>query len=105
MNAIILKKNTNECNYRGSMMKITLEKVWDEYFAELCSVIDSEDERELIKKAAVMHEALNKLLIKDQSEVLEKYVETLYEIQGLVVKKAFLRGCDFVTNVLFGTRS
>ena len=82
-------------------MKETLEKLWNEYFAEKCSAIDTEEERELIKKSAEMHKTLDELLTKEQSDAIEKYVEILYEIQGFFIKKAFFKGCEFATSFIF----
>lgn len=37
---------------RGGKMKEIIEKLWNEYFSYECAVIDNEEERALIKKAA-----------------------------------------------------
>ncbi|MBQ9802182.1 MAG: hypothetical protein IJW51_03835 [Clostridia bacterium] len=82
-------------------MKETLEKLWNEYFAEICALIHTKEEKELVKKAGEIHKTVDKLLTKEQSEAVEKYVEVLYEIQGFFVKKAFFNGCKFATSFLF----
>ena len=79
-------------------MKKTLEKLWNEFFAEECAVIDTKEERALIKKAAEIHKAANELLTKEQSDTIEKYIEVIYEIQGFFIKKAFFSGCEFATS-------
>jgi len=82
-------------------MKKILEKLWYEYLEEECSVIENEEERNLVKRAGAMHKSINELLSLEQSEVLEKYIETLYEMQAAFVKKSFLKGCSFATAILF----
>ena len=76
-------------------MKDILEKLWDEYFAETCAVIDTEDERKLSKKATDMHGMANAMLTKEQSEAIEAYIDVLCELQGSFVKKAFFKGSEF----------
>ena len=82
-------------------MKKTLEKLWNEYFAEVCAKFDTDEERELAKNAVEMHEAVNKSLTKEQSDTIEKYVDSLCEIQNYSVKKAFFKGCEFAASFLF----
>ena len=81
-------------------MKETLETLWNDYFSEECSVLETEEEKALLKKALELHEKANKLLTKDQIEAVEKYVETIYDTQFAFGKKAFLRGCQFATSFL-----
>ena len=76
-------------------MKKTLEKLWNEYFAEKLSEIETDKERELIKQASKFHEEINLILSEKQRESLEKYIESLYEIQNNFVKKVFSKGCEF----------
>lgn len=47
-----------------------------------------------------MREALNQSLSKTGEEVSEKYIDTLYEIQGHFIKKAFFKGCEFTVSFL-----
>lgn len=82
-------------------MKQILEKIWDEYFAEECALIDTMEERVLVKRTGEMHKAANELLTEEQRKVVEKYIEALYEIQSCFVKKAFFKGCEFTTSFLF----
>ena len=79
----------------------TLEKLWNEYFFEECAVVDTEEERELIKKADEIRKSTNKLLTAEQTEVVESYIEALYEMQGFFAKKAFFRGCEFAASFFF----
>ena len=43
-------------------MKPMLEKLWDEYFYDKCGVIDTEEEKELIRLAAEAQKSANELL-------------------------------------------
>ena len=81
-------------------MRETLEKLWDEYFAEECAVLRTEEERALVKKAAELQKTADASLTKEQSEVVQKHMEALYEMQGFFVKKAFFKGCEFATSFL-----
>ena len=81
-------------------MKKTLERLWDEYFLELCAVIDTEEERKLIKEIADLHKKASALLEKEQEKAVEKYVDALYDMQALFVKKAFCKGCKFAASFL-----
>ncbi|MBQ8719504.1 MAG: hypothetical protein IJY65_00545 [Clostridia bacterium] len=85
-------------------MEKTLEKLWNEYFANECAAIDTANEKALVKKAANMHDIAVKLLSSEQREALENYVDLLCEIQDFLVKKAFFKGCKFTTSFLFATR-
>lgn len=85
------------------MLKI-LEKLWNEYFAEKCAAINTEEERALVKKAVKMHEKVNEALTKEQIEIIEKYIEAIYEIQDRSIKRAFFKGCSFAIEFLFGVR-
>lgn len=80
-------------------MKETLEKLWNEYLMDECAKIDTDDERELTKRAVELHEKANGLLNKEQQDAVEKYVDALCNIEALFLKKGFLKGCEFA--VLF----
>ena len=77
-------------------MKETLERLWNEYFAEECAVMNTKEERVFVKKAVEMHKTANELLTEEQSEAIEKYIEALYEIQGFLSKKHFLRDMNLL---------
>ena len=82
-------------------MKETIERLWNEYFAEECALIHTKEEKELVQKAVEMQKIANEFLTKEQCEATQKYVEILYELQGFFVKKAFFKGCEFATSFLF----
>ncbi len=84
-------------------MRETLEKLWNEYFAEECAALDTEEERALVRRAAEAHKTANELLTKEQGAVMEQYVETVYEIQNCFGKKAFVKGCEFAVAFLLET--
>ena len=82
-------------------MSAKFESLWNEYFAERCATIHTDEEKTLIRRAAEMHDEINRLLTKEQIEETQKYIELLYEIQSVFVKKAFFTGCGFATSFLF----
>ncbi len=82
-------------------MQEILEKLWNEYFAEECAVMDTEEERVLIRRATEKQKTANELLTKEQSDVFEKYIEAVYEMQGFYSKKAFFKGCEFAISFFF----
>ncbi len=82
-------------------MKETLEKLWSEYFWEKSSEVDTVEERNMIKQAAELNEKLNALLNDEQKDAVEKYVEALYDVNSVFVKKAFFKGCEFTVSFLF----
>jgi len=84
-------------------MKTLLEKMWNEFFAEECAVIDTEAEKSLQKKALDLHKAINKALTAEQNETIEKYIEAFCDLQSSFVKKAFFKGCAFTVAFLFET--
>ncbi len=84
-------------------MKQTLEKLWDEYFCEECSPIDTDEERELTKKTLELHERANVSLTKEQEKAVEAYVDALCDLEALFVKKAFFKGCGFAVSFLLET--
>ncbi len=81
-------------------MKITLERLWNDYFLEECSKIDTDEERDLIKKAVELHEVASKLLNEEQKEAVEKYVDTLCDVEALFARSAFVKGCEFAVSFL-----
>ena len=81
-------------------MRIMLEKLWDEYFAEECARVETARGRELAKKAISENKLAKEHLTKEQSDLIEKYIDTLCEIQQLFVKKAFFKGCEFAISFL-----
>ena len=89
---------------RRDMMKQTLEKLWNEYFATECATLDTDEERTLLKKASEMHRKASKALSETQSDTIEKYIELLYEIQYSFGKKAFCKGCEFAASFLLEAR-
>ena len=81
-------------------MNYTLEKLWYDCFAEECAVLDTEVERELAKKAADSGKALKGLLTEEQQRAMGVYVDTIYELQASLLKKAFLRGAEIAVSFL-----
>ena len=81
-------------------MKETLEKLWQDYLLDECAAIDSDEERALTKRMAEQHEQLNALLNSNQQVAVEAFVETVYDLEALFVKKAFFKGCEFSISFL-----
>lgn len=81
-------------------MKETLEKLWDQYLLDECAAVDTDEEKNLIKKTVELHEKANALLNKDQKDAIQKYVDVLCDLQSIFVKKAFLKGCEFSVSFL-----
>ena len=82
-------------------MKETLEKIWNDYLVDECSVIDTEEERNLTKKAVELHNKMNALLNKEQQDAVKIYVDTLHDIEALNIRNAFAKGCEFTASFLF----
>ena len=80
-------------------MKKTLESLWNDYFADECAAIESEEERELTKKAIETHEKAAELLTKEQNEAVESYADALCDISSSFSKKAFFKGCEFALSL------
>ena len=72
-------------------MKETLENLWEKYLLEECARLLTEEERNLTKKAAELHEKANALLSKEQEIAVEQYTSALCEAQALFLKKHFSR--------------
>ena len=81
-------------------MKKTIKKLWKEYFVEEIATIESDEERELTKKAAKLHEEMNSLLSKEAYDATEKYLNSIYELNSLIEEKAFTKGCEFAISFL-----
>ena len=81
-------------------MKETLEKLWNEYLANECSAISTDEERNLTRKTVELHKKANTLLNNNQISAVEKYVDALCDIEALFVKKAFFKGCEFSISFL-----
>ena len=84
-------------------MKKALEKLWNEYFAEECAVIDTEEERASIKRAVMLREKANEAITDEQNGIVEEYIEALQEANTYFSKKAFFRGCEFTASFFLET--
>lgn len=81
-------------------MKEIIEKLWNEYFSNECAVINTEEEKELIQESIKLHQIENELLTPNQIKAVERHIEKIYELQGLFIKKAFFKGCEFAISFL-----
>ena len=81
-------------------MKKVIAKLWNEYLASECAEICTAEERKLIKRAAELHKKANILLNGEQKEAIDKYIDTLNDVEAIFVKKAFFKGCEFSISFL-----
>ena len=81
-------------------MKEILEGLWNEYLWEKCAALDTDEERRLTEKALKLHKKANALLNKEQEAAVEKYIDALCNIEAILVKKAFFKGCEFAVSFL-----
>ena len=82
-------------------MRETLEKLWEDYLLEECDSVKTSEERKMMKNAVELHENLSEILSEEQRNALEKYIDTVCEIDSIFAKKAFLKGCEFAVSFLF----
>ena len=82
-------------------MKETCKRLWNDYLCEECAPIDTEEERELVKRTVTLHEKAIALLNKEQAGAVEEYVDALCENQALFAEKAFCKGCEFAVRLLW----
>ena len=68
-------------------------------------MIDTDEERNLTKKAFELHEKANALLDKDQQDAVENYIDAVYDLESLFAKKAFCKGCEFAVSFLLEARN
>ncbi len=81
-------------------MKETLENLWNDYLLDASATMDSDEERELAKKAIELHQSVITLLNTEQIDAVEKYVDILLQIDSLFTKRAFMTGCEFAVSFL-----
>ena len=86
-------------------MKLTLEKLWNEYFAEECAAMDTEEQRALARQVTELHKEASALLTEEQIAVTEKHTALLCELQETFVKSAFFKGCRFACAFLLALES
>ena len=78
-------------------MKETLENLWDEY---LYSTVDMDRECQLTQKNIELKEKAMALLDNTQRAAVEAYVDAIYDIETVLIKKAFVKGCEFTASFL-----
>ena len=81
-------------------MRSTLEKLWNEYLMDECSYIDTEEERMLVSKTADLHKVATNMLSEEQKDAVEKFTDSLCDLEALFIKKAFCKGCEFSVSFL-----
>ena len=78
-------------------MKETLENLWDEY---LYSTVDMDRERQLTQKTIDLNKKAMGSLNDEQREAVEEYIDAIYDIETVLIKKAFVKGCEFTASFL-----
>ena len=81
-------------------MKESLEKLWNEYLLDECALMDTNEEKELTRKTAVLHRKTDEILNKEQKQAVQRYVDSLLDIESLFAKKAFIKGCEFAISFI-----
>ena len=84
-------------------MKETFEILWNEYFCEDCGVISTPEEKRVSKRIYKMYKDATSILNEEQRNAVEKYTEVIYELESILLKKAFFKGCEFSVSFLFYT--
>ena len=82
-------------------MKEILNNLWNEYFSEECISVNTNEEKELIKKLADIREKTNAKLNEEQKNAVEKCIEAVYDVESAYRKKSFFKGCEFAVSFLF----
>ena len=82
-------------------MKETLNNLWDKYFLEECSVINTKEEKELMKKLGDLREQAYAQLNDEQKEMIEKCFDIMHDLETVYAKKSFFKGCEFAVSFLF----
>lgn len=70
-------------------MKQTLEKLWNDYLADECATINSDEERKLAKITVELHEKVNSTLNEAQKNAVEEYIDALFDVEAIFLRKAF----------------
>ena len=81
------------------MKKIT-ESLWNDYLADECAMLDTEEEKDLSKRISETHEELAKTFTKEQNKAIDALIDLLCELDGILAKKAFTKGCELTANFL-----
>ena len=82
-------------------MREILNKLWYEFFSEECITVDTNEEKQLIKKLAELREKTNAQLNEEQKDAVEKCIEAVYDVESAYRKKSFFKGCEFAVSFLF----
>ena len=81
-------------------MKKTLERLWYEYMFEESAAIDTEEQRMLMKQTSELSKKAYELLNDEQQDAVENYVDSLCDLEALLAKKAFIKGCEFAVSFI-----
>lgn len=76
-------------------MNKILDKLWNEYLIDDCAIFDTDEERGLSKRVSELHGQMAAMLDRKSLSLVEEYVSLLLELEGILSRKAFIRGCEF----------
>ncbi|MBQ9115548.1 MAG: hypothetical protein IJY04_00840 [Clostridia bacterium] len=85
-------------------MQETIERLWNDYLSEKCATINSEEEHEFTRKAIAMHEKASALLTSEQEAAVQAYIDALCNLDAILTKKAFIKGCEFTLSFFLEAR-
>ena len=77
-----------------------LEKLWQEYFFEECTRIESEEEKAILRKTAELRKKVDVLLDKEEAAAMQNLLDCIYEGEERIFKKAFLKGALLANSLL-----
>ena len=97
---IIKKSSYSDKKGCATVMKDTLEKLWDDYFAPDCAVIETEAEKALAQKVLQLQKTAHAPLTSEQIQAIEKYIDAICELESTFTKKAFFKGCEFAISFI-----
>lgn len=80
-------------------MKKILEDLWYSYLMEN-SIERNTEKKKILNILTANEEKLHEKLNKEQKEALENYENSLYEINSISEKEAFIKGIRFATMFL-----
>ncbi len=81
-------------------MKQTLERLWNDYLLEENATLGTDEERSLTKTSAALSEKARAMLNAEQTEAVQKYIDSLCTLDAMFAQRAFIAGCEFAVSFL-----
>lgn len=82
-------------------MNSLIGNLWNDYFSEITSEIKCEEEKQLVSITANIEEELLKSIDLEEKNLLEKFTESIYKTQNLLLKNTFVDGVRFGVEFVF----